>query len=219
MNEQGRPRLCGTQLRRRAGRAGAVGLAATVLLSGCSMQWASMSPAVGGEPERRVDEAPVAVPASLPEAPAGRVSGDLDTGSTTHRLDAGGRSVVVDYWVEDDPGTWTADRPTTIRLAAHVEEADSRHAVKVSRFGAVLDDGSRRVLITEDRGDFVLTPPYSYGGALTIPALPSDTRTAEIAVQFDLLVETEPRSDSYFRQTVLDTIQLSFATTPSEVSQ
>jgi hypothetical protein len=192
-------------------------LAATVLLSGCSMEWTSMSPGVGGE--RAVDEMAVAVPASMPVVSADRASGDLDTGSTTHRLEAGGRSLVVDYWLEEDPATWTSDRPTTVRLAAHMEDADSGHTVKVSRFGAVLDDGTRRTLIGEDRGEFVITPPYSYGGALTIPALPSGTQTAELAVQFDLLVETEPGSDSYFRQTALDKIQLSFATTTSEVSQ
>jgi hypothetical protein len=231
MNLTRRPGLSGTRLRSGAVRAGAAGVAATVLLSGCSMSWASMSPAIGSEQPvaggrsiqaqggRSAAAERIAVPASVTTQEAeARVTGDLDTGSTTHRLDAGGRSLVIDYWTEQDPASWTADRAATIRLAAHVEDADSRHAIKVSRFGAVLDDGVQRTLVSEDRGEFVVTPPYSYGGALTLPELPSRIPTAEVAVQFDLLIETEPGSGSYFRQTVLDTLRLSFATT-SEVSK
>jgi hypothetical protein len=38
-------------------------------------------------------------------------------------------------------------------------------------------------------------------------------------VQFDLLVETEPGSGSFFRQTVLDSVRLAFANSSNEVSK
>jgi hypothetical protein len=197
-------------------RAAVAGLTGTMLLSGCSMDWASMSPGVAPAKAEQESSRPVSAPVAQVVA---RTPGDLDSGSATHRLDAGGRSLVVDYWTTQDPAQWTADRGAAVQLSAHLEDSDDRHAVKVSRFNAVLDDGHTRTTLADDRGEFVVTPPYSYGSALTVPALPSSTTEATVAVQFDLLVETEPGSGSFFRQTVLDSVRLAFANSSNEVSK
>lgn len=208
-----------TARRRRACRTAAAGLVAGLALSGCSLtSVASMSPDLPRRPTGTATApaevaapaaaVPVALTAPLPAAP--RVRGDLDAGSLVRRLDAGRHTLVVDYWTEQDPASWTADRPTVVRLSAHLEDARGRHAVKVTRFFATLDDQTAITTLADDRGEFVLTPPYSYGSALSVVATPGAT-SARLQVEFDLLVETAPGSRAFFRQTVLDTLSLPFA--------
>ncbi|WP_369253005.1 hypothetical protein [Geodermatophilus amargosae] len=147
-----------------------------------------------------------------PESPAPtgatRPAGDLDSGSLTSTLAAGDRTVVIDYWTADRATTWTAADDKTIQLAAHVEGGDADTEVLVTRFAATTDDGTARVLAAEDRGEFALTPPFSYTTALSLPGTASTATSLTVSVQFDLLVETEPGSERYFRQTVLDALEL-----------
>jgi hypothetical protein len=51
-------------------------------------------------------------------------------------------------------------------------------------------------------------PPLSYTTALSLPGTASTAASLTVSVQFDLLVETERGSERYFRQTVLDTLEL-----------
>jgi hypothetical protein len=139
---------------------------------------------------------------------APRPSGALDTGSVTHQQAAGDRTVVIDYWTTQDATTWTARDPKTIQLAAHVEGGGDAEKVEVTRFAAIADDGRTRTTVTEDRGEFVITPPFSYTTAMLVAPSAAHATTLTVYVQFDLLVETAPRSGSFFRQTVLDSLVL-----------
>jgi hypothetical protein len=200
-------------------RAAALAVGATLLagLTGCEWPDVSMSPdldvpaAESDEPATEPDSRPatgsVDAAASTPEDPT-RPAGDLDAGSLTRTLAAGDRSVVVDYWTADPASTWTAADDKTVQLSAHVEGGDTATEVLVTRFAATTDDGSTRVLAAEDRGEFALTPPFSYTTALTLPEATPTATSLTVTVQFDLLVETEPGSQRWFRQTVLDTLEL-----------
>jgi hypothetical protein len=208
-------------------RTAAAGLGALTLLAltGCDLPDVSMSPSVTAEAPSSAAAAPAAATtaAAAPVEPS-RPSGDLDAGSLTRSLEAGSRSVVVDYWTDEDATTWSAAGTKALRIAAHVESGDEdlsgsygvERLMKVTRFAATLDDGRTRSVITEDRGEFAIMPPYSYTTALTLP--PSAPGTAELTlyVQFDLLVETEPGSEVFFRQTVLDSLRLPLT---EEISQ
>lgn len=196
----------------RRSRVAAAGLGALSLLAltGCDLPSVSMSPSVTtGATASRAPAAEVAATTAPAAVTAGsRRSGDLDSGSLTRSLDAGDRAVVVDYWTDEPASAWTADSTKTVQLAAHVEGGGDEHAIEVTRFVATVDDGSSRTVAAEDRGRFALTPPYSYTTALTLPPSPSATTELVLYVQFDLLVETEPYSEVFFRQTVLDTLRL-----------
>lgn len=207
--------------RRLAGRAAAAGLAAGLTLSGCSLTTlTSMSPDLPRRPEptAATTSAPpaAAVPVTVPVAapPAARLRGDLAAGSLVRRLDAGKRTLVATYWTEQYPDGWTADRPTVVRVSAHLEDAGGRHQVKVTRFLATLDDGTAVRTLADDRGEFVLTPPYSYGSALSVVSSDPAAPDARLQVQLDLLVETIPGTGAFFRQTVLDTVALDFVPRP-----
>jgi hypothetical protein len=149
--------------------------------------------------------------AAVPSTPPAD-RGDLGRGSLTRKLAAGERTLVIDYWTDADPATLTAASPTVIKVSAHIENGDAEHAVKVSRFLATFDDGQALTTMSDDRGEFVLTPPYSYGTALTLRPTNPTAQSVTVSVQFDLLIETAPGSGSYFRQTVLDNVRIAFPT-------
>jgi hypothetical protein len=115
---------------------------------------------------------------------------------------------VIDYWTTEHARTWRARDTKTVQLSAHVEGGGTAQTLKVTQFLATADDGITRTTVLDDRGEFVITPPFSYTTALSV--LPSAARatTLTLYVQFDLLVETAPKSGAFFRQTVLDSITL-----------
>jgi hypothetical protein len=189
--------------------------ASAVALSGCQLPDVSMSQNLTPPSKPAAPAATPSHPAQLSASPAAqaaplRPSGDLDTGALTHSLPAGSRQVVVNYWTTEDAKSWGPKGNKNIQIAAHVEGGGTLAEVKVTRFLATADDGVHRTTVVEDRGEFVITPPYSYTTALTVT--PSDpTATAlTLYAQFELLVETYPDSGEFFRQTVLDTIHLPF---------
>ncbi len=201
-------------------------IAGTALLAGCAVpDVASMSPNLperphpAGSPAPATDTAAAAPSSPVTVAPAGTSvtppvdRGDLYRGSLTRKLDVGFRKLIVDYWIDDDPGDLSAGTPTVVKLSARFEDSDNEHAVKVSRFLATKDDGATSTTLAEDRGEFVLTPPFSYGTALTVrPADPAAT-SVTVTIQFELLVESIPGSGAYFRQTVLDTVRIALPAT------
>lgn len=204
----------------RRSRTAVAGLGALTLLTltGCDLPDVTMSPSVSTEAASSTPAKRTAAATTAPAAATSpsRPSGDLDSGSLTRKLKAGSRSVVVDYWTDEDAADWTAGDAKTIQLAAHVEGGGTQHAIKVTRFVATVDDGKSRSEAAKDRGEFALTPPYSYTTALTLLPSPSATTELVLYVQFDLLVETEPGSEVFFRQTVLDTLRLPLS---EEISQ
>jgi hypothetical protein len=195
----------------RRSRTAAVGLTAALTgLTGCTLPDVSMSPGlVTPEPTVTSSSAPrtertVAVAVEEPVRPVG----DLDTGSATHVLPAGDRTVVIDYWTDDLATEWTPEDLKTVKVSAHLEDDTSEQTVLVTRFVATADDGAARTTVVEDRGEFALTPPFSYGTVLSLQPSGDDAEVLTLYVQLELLVETEPDSGRYFRQTVLDSLVL-----------
>jgi hypothetical protein len=200
--------------------AGSIGL--VTLVAGCSLPHvASMS---SNRPASKTTPSPKSpAPTAKPSATASPVAatkvaaslatpgGDLSNGSLTRYLDAGSRKLVVNYWISQDPAQWTATRSTVLNLAAHIENGDKDHAVLVSDFKATLDDGTSVTTLVDDKGAFTLTPPYAYSSALVLRGHPGAT-SASLILKYDLLVQTAPGLMAYFRQTVIDTIHINFAT-------
>jgi hypothetical protein len=202
---------------RRGLAAAGLTVALTAGLAACSWPDVSMSPGVdaGSATATRSATPTSAAPTSAAPttvrtqeaAATARPPGELDTGSVTHTVPAGDTNVVIDYWTTQDAKTWTAADDKTIQLSAHLEGGTGA-ATKVTRFVVTADDGTTRTTVTEDRGEFMITPPFSYGTVLSLAPAATDATALTLYVQFDLLVETERRSGTWFRQTVLDTLQL-----------
>jgi hypothetical protein len=210
--------------RTRPPRSLAVGMAAAVLcasLSGCTsltQLTSSSKPLVGGSSTSGQSAKPSTSPslAAADDAHAAtlpaRASGPLDTGTVTHRLKQGNFSVQLTYWTSDNARLYTAESLKTINVAAHIEDADSSHRVAVSTFQMTQDDGTKRAVVTTDSGKFDVTPPYPYNTVVTLPAATAEAAKLTLTVRLDLLVETAPESNSYYRSTVLDTLTLPLLT-------
>ena len=140
--------------------------------------------------------------------------GDLSNGSLQRQLPAGSMKLAVSYWTDSDPSTWAADRSTIVNLSAHIENGDKDHGVIVSRFVATMDDGTSVTTLSDDKGSFTLTPPYSYSSGLVVKAAKAAT-SATIVLRYDLLIQTAPNAFSYYRQSVLDTLHINFASKDS----
>jgi len=206
----------------------AIGMAAAVLcgsLTGCgnikeltssskpligSEKTASPSPSPTPSPSASASAATTgeAVMAKLPERP----SGPLDTGSVVHRLKQGSFTVQLTYWTSDNAKLYTAASVKTINVAAHIEDADSTHRMYVSTFQVTQDDGTKRVVVSTDNGRFDVTPPYPYNTVVTLPAATTGAPRLTLTIRLDLLVETAPNSNSYYRSTALDTLTLPLLT-------
>jgi hypothetical protein len=200
--------------------------AACTLVSGCSLpHWADMTPkAVRHASQATISKTPAAGAIQPPAASAAATAtqaakvttgkpvarGDLKAGSLTRVLDAGQSKLVITYWTAQNPTTWTAAESVPVQFSAHLEGADGMHAVQVSRFLATLDDGTTVSTISVDKGSFVITPPFSYSGAFVVHPTNRAANSATVSIEFDLLVETAPKAGQFFRQTVLDSVHLSF---------
>jgi hypothetical protein len=136
--------------------------------------------------------------------------GDLKSGSVTHQLNAGERSLVVNYWTTDDPSKVSATSPMTLQLAAHLEGGNIFSTVRISRFLATFDDGTTSYAASDDKGNFVLSQPFSYSSAMSLRPKTTAATLATVTLEFDLLVETQPGSGQFYRQTVLDTLHIAF---------
>lgn len=195
-------------------------MAAAVLcagLTGCShlKQLTSSSKPLVTEsagPSVAPSAAPSASSAAQPVALPARASGPLDTGTVTHRLKQGNFAVKLTYWTADNAKLYTAGTLKTINVSAHIEDTGNTHRITVSTFQATQDDGTKRDVVATDNGKFDVTPPYPYGTVLTLPAATAGAAKLTLTVRLDLLVETAPRSGSYYRSTALDTLTLPLLT-------
>ena len=74
------------------------------------------------------------------------------------------------------------------------------------------DDGTNRAEVATDSGKFDVTPPYPYNTVVTLPAATAGAKALTLTIRLDLLVETSPKSNSYYRSTALDTLTLPLLT-------
>ena len=200
----------------------AVGMAAAMLsgsLTGCSSlkQLTSSSKPLTGDTSTSSPSAspsPTATStgtATIAKLPV-RASGPLDTGTVTHRVKQGSFTVQLTYWTSDNAKTYTAESIKTINVAAHIEDADSTHRVRLTTFQVTQDDGTTRADVTNDTGKFDVTPPYPYNTVVTVPAATAGATALTLTFRMDLLVETTPKSNSYYRSTALDALTLPLLT-------
>lgn len=195
-------------------RSAATGLVAAVLcgsLTGCaSLQelTSSSKPLLSGKSSTSDPSAEPSPSVSASSSAAARASGPLDTGSVIHKVKQGDFTVTLTYWTSDNAKLYTAASDKTINIAAHIEDADSTHRVTVSTFQVLQDDGTKRADVRTDNGKFDVTPPYPYNTVVTLPAATAGSTALTLTVRMDLLVETAPKANTYYRSTALDSLTL-----------
>ncbi len=141
-----------------------------------------------------------------------RVAGDLDTGSVTHKVAVGAFSAVIVYYTADDAKVYRDSSTKTVRVAAHIEGADSTQIILVNDFIATADDGVTRAIVKQDSRSFAITPPQSYNSVVTVPATADKSSAVTLIVEFDFSVQIAPTSTLYAAQTALDSITIPLLT-------
>ncbi|HSY16527.1 MAG TPA: hypothetical protein VK816_11105 [Jatrophihabitantaceae bacterium] len=149
--------------------------------------------------------APAVPPAA---APAVSVRSTFQYGALTDRVSAGGRVLVIRYWTTQAPADWSGSVPPVVQFSAQLAGGDADHGVRLTRVLATLGraGATGRVLIN-DTSQPVLTPPYSYGNVLQLPA--ATPATDQLSVEFDVLIQTAPGAATYYREVYLDILPLS----------
>jgi len=199
-------------------RSVAAGMAAAVLcgsLTGCGsleQLTSSSKPLVGAEKTTTPSASPAPSASAVAVAVPVRASGQLDTGSVTHRVKQGDFSVQLTYWTSDNAKLYTAETAKTINVATHIEDADSAHRVIVTTFEVTQDDGTKRDVLKTDSGKFDVTPPFPYNTVVTPAAATAGATELTLTVRLELLVETAAKSNQFYRSTALDTLTLPLLT-------
>ena len=85
-------------------------------------------------------------------------------------------------------------------------------AVRRVRMGPEVRQYCVDLVAATDNGRFDVTPPFPYSTVVTLPAATAGATKLTLTVRLDLLVETAPKSDSYYRSTALDTLTLPLLT-------
>ena len=165
-----------------------------------------------------VEATPSAVSSQTPAVhPAAKVTPNIFTpGTISHTLRFGAQALTIKYYTVGGPA-WDGRSPVPVQFSAHVEGSDGKHTLKLSTYVSTFTSGSLTTTVGRDQGPFVITPPFSYGGAFTVPSTRSAVGT--VTNEFTLMVETTPKSGEYFRDTVLDTLTLNFAVPASAAAE
>ncbi|MCW2528347.1 MAG: hypothetical protein JWM76_3207 [Pseudonocardiales bacterium] len=157
-----------------------------------------------GVPKRKAATTSASATAATPIA-----ANIFKAGTVTHSVVFGAQTLVIKYYTTGAPA-WNGKAPIPVQFSAHVEGTDGLHAIKLSTFDSTFTTGQATVAIGKDQGPFVITPPFTYGGLLTVPV--TQATQAAVLNEFSLLVETAPKSGDFFRDTVVDRLDLTFAT-------
>jgi hypothetical protein len=200
---------------------GPAALAATIVctLTACSIPNLSMSSAgpkakTSSTVSQPTPVAATPTPAAITSKPATvavaavRPTGDLDTGTVTHKVPVGAFSAVIVYYTADNAKLYRDSSTKTVRIAVHLEGADAARTILVNNLVATADDGITRTIVKRDARSFAITPPQSYNSVLTIPATTNQSTAVTLVVELDFSVQISPTSKLYAAQTALDNITL-----------
>ncbi len=163
------------------------------------------------------------VPASVSASPTPTPSNDLARGSLKRTLTAGAAKLQVNYWSTLDLSQWTPEVPKPLNLVVTGTLQGGAKgqqmflsAVRVATV-ATAPDGTPHALDAADdvatvAPGYLISKPNSYQQVLTLPAAPAGSTTLKVTLTYELLIQSQPKSDAFLRQATSDTIQVPLVT-------
>ena len=162
--------------------------------------------------------------ATTPVTVAPPVPNDLTSGSLERTLQAGAVSADLTYWSTLGMDQWFAGavKPISLSLVTEVEPADGQRvflqrAVMTAvpaNATEVLDPLTEQVDAATVAPGYLVLDPYSYSQTFNVGPVPEAATFVTLRFNFDFLVETEPESDEYAKQTATDTVVVAIAQRP-----
>jgi hypothetical protein len=149
---------------------------------------------------------PTPRPSAPPPPPRVQVrpSGELDDGTAQHVQTAAGAKVVLSYWTDDDPKAWTPTSQGILQSSVQVQGVDAKKVVRVTRYAVLATASSPFAKLVDDRGQFVVSAPYTYGSTFALPAVAQTVKAEKLRIVIDIEVETAPGTGRFTRQTLID---------------
>lgn len=155
--------------------------------------------------------------------PAPSASNDLARGSLKRSLTAGAAKLEVNYWSTLDLAQWTPElpKPLNIVVSGTLQGGAKGQQVFLSavRVATVATgaDGTPHVLDAADdvasvAPGYLISKPNSYQQVLTLPAAPAGSTALKITLTYELLIQSEPKSDAFLRQATSDTLEVPLVT-------
>lgn len=149
------------------------------------------------------------------------VKNDLETGSAHHVLAGAGVTVTASYWSTLRMDRWSSaiDKPITFCLTATLD-TDVRRSIYLSRVSIITTvHGPSGLLapppLLSDTASvspgYLITSPYTYSQIFTIPAVPAHARSVTLAISYEILVQSTPKSTVYAKQATTDEITIALA--------
>ena len=159
--------------------------------------------------------------------PAPSASNDLARGSLKRSLTAGAAKLDVNYWSTLDLAQWTpgVPKPLNLVLSGTLQGGAKGQqmflsAVRVATI-ATGADGTPHILDAADdvasvAPGYLISKPSSYQQVLTLPAAPADSTALKITLTYELLIQSQPKSDAFLRQATSDTIEVPLVAGPTQ---
>jgi len=204
--------MVGSKRRRTVG-AGAVALAAALMMTACGTPpWAggdTGTPVTSSSPTPSRTAAPQPVP------------NDLSSGSTERKVQAGSVAADVNYWSTLSMDRWTATalKPVSLSMVTTVTPNDGQQVYlqrasmiavpgNASQSFAPLDAQVDQATVTPG---YPVLDPYSYSQTFNVGEVPDGATFVTLQFTYEYLVQTTPTSSEYAKQTATDTVTVAIA--------
>jgi hypothetical protein len=176
-------------------------------LSACSGLGA-LTPGIDALKAIQKSSAPAPSPSVPPPPPRVQVrpTGELDHGNAAHVKAVAGVKVLLTYWTDDDAKTWTPTSQGIVQTSVQVQGVQGKKLVRVTRYAVLATATTPYTKLVDDRGQFVVTAPYTYGSTFALPAVAQAVKAERLRVTVDIEVETAPGSGLFTRQTLIDSL-------------
>jgi hypothetical protein len=155
-------------------------------------------------------------PAPTPSARPTTVVNDLATGSARHKIEAGGVRLTINYWSTLPLDEWTAGVSKPLNLSASAKFIDgSKQNIFLSQVTVTIDVAGPTGPLTSPAAlvdtaslapGYLVKSPSSYGQVFTIGSLAATASSVNLALTYEMLAQTAPRSKTYAKQTASDTL-------------
>jgi hypothetical protein len=109
---------------------------------------------------------------------------------------------------------WTPSAPKPLALSASAQwKKSSKVTAYLSSFSYdVRDETGKSVAHGVEAASvspgYQFSSPYSYSTSVTIPEVSATTRVLTVSLRYDVLVQTSPKSSSFYKQTATDTLTI-----------
>ena len=146
---------------------------------------------------------------------------ELAGGTTIHQVSAGDIGLTINYYSELNMAKWTAsaNKPVSLSLKASYNGPKKQRVYLASLTETTQVNGPKGALTAPapfaDQSTvtpgYLIRSPYTYSQTVILPALDPKATSVTLTFTYALLLQAEPGSKTYAKQTAVDTLTVAIA--------